>query len=225
MSLVKEFSSMPNLVDSLIEQIHARWNQSPTWIFTGQQPVLPITAGGYALRGLEQVEQGKYREAIADFNRAIGLDDHHVLAYFYRGLAYSKLLDRQKAIADYSQVIALQPNLAFAYAFRGDLHLALDALSSALDDYLRAELLLKQTADAHLTNIVMNKIHWVRHKQTLAAMAKAHPTQDNPYRSTTAPSVQQNLNHAVQKPLDSTHLLSSLSTIMISNSKVEHLPS
>lgn len=221
MNFVQEFTSMPNLVDILIQQVHLLRGQSPAWIFTGDKPILPITAGGYTLRGLEKIEQEHYREAIADFNRAIGLDAYHVLAYFYRGLAHSKLLDRPRAIADYSQVIELKPKLAFAYAFRGDLHLALGASSTALDDYLRAAILLKQMHECNLTKLVTNKIHWLQHKQALAVMNQTWPDQNNLYNFKASQVPNQNTNLIAPKRSGFNPLLqqASLGKAITSNAK------
>lgn len=60
-----------------------------------------VDAKTYYERGMEKARKGKYKEAIADFLRAILINPNYAEAYKYRGLAYSKLEDSQKAIEDF----------------------------------------------------------------------------------------------------------------------------
>ena len=62
---------------------------------------------------------GDPEEAIAGFDKVIGLDPNSLPAYGNRGLAKVKLGDHRAAIADFDKVIDLDPNDAKAYANRG----------------------------------------------------------------------------------------------------------
>ncbi len=65
-------------------------------------------------RGLELLEQGRWREAIEEYDKAIELDAGFALAYFYRGNAYEGLRDSQQAIADYRTALSLTSDPYFA---------------------------------------------------------------------------------------------------------------
>jgi len=58
-------------------------------------------------RGVQLNKEGRYVEAIAEFNKAIELDPKFAQAYYYRGNAHSWQGDYDKAIADYDKVIEL----------------------------------------------------------------------------------------------------------------------
>ncbi len=61
----------------------------------------------YYEQGMEKAKRGKYKEAIADFLRAILSNSNYAEAYKYRGIAHSKLGDNQKAISDLKQAADL----------------------------------------------------------------------------------------------------------------------
>ena len=55
----------------------------------------------FSNRGEVYVDQGKYDEAMADFNKAIKISDSQVyFAYYYRGLLYEELGDVMSARQD-----------------------------------------------------------------------------------------------------------------------------
>ena len=60
---------------------------------------------GYALAG-----QGKYDEAIAEYNKAIEADPNNFLAYNYRGEAYKVMGEYDLATADFNKAIELNPD-------------------------------------------------------------------------------------------------------------------
>ncbi len=51
-------------------------------------------------RGLELGDEGRWREAVSEFDRAISLNPDHVNAYAQRGFAYAELGETDRAIAD-----------------------------------------------------------------------------------------------------------------------------
>ncbi len=58
---------------------------------------------------------GRYREAVADCNRAIKLKDTWALAYVGRGAVYRCLGQYREAVADYRQALKLRPKMALAW--------------------------------------------------------------------------------------------------------------
>ena len=69
--------------------------------------------------GLELHQQGRFEEAIQDYNEAILLDPQRVEAFNNRGRAYLNIDQAGKAIEDVDQVLRLDPQLAEAYYNRG----------------------------------------------------------------------------------------------------------
>ncbi len=68
--------------------------------------------------GAELHEQGRWEEAIAEYNKAIELDPNLAIVYNNRGAAYFETGQYDLAIADFNKAIELAPNLAMAYANR-----------------------------------------------------------------------------------------------------------
>ena len=68
----------------------------------------------YFQRATFRVALGKYKEAFADYDRAIELQPDLAAAYYNRGNAKYELGDPQAAVADYDEAIRLQPDLAAA---------------------------------------------------------------------------------------------------------------
>jgi tetratricopeptide (TPR) repeat protein len=68
--------------------------------------------------GVKLHEQGRWEEAIAEYNKAIELDPNLAIVYNNRGAAYFETGQYDLAIADFNKAIELDPNLAMAYANR-----------------------------------------------------------------------------------------------------------
>ncbi len=63
-------------------------------------------------RGVELGEgEGRWRQAIGEFDKAIELDPDMVEAYRARGSAHHKLVEYDQAIADYQKAVGLDPGL------------------------------------------------------------------------------------------------------------------
>ena len=68
---------------------------------------------------LELEAEGRFEEAILEYDQAIGLDIRYTEAYTNRGGLYLDLARPQLAIEDSTRAIELDPENAYAYANRG----------------------------------------------------------------------------------------------------------
>ncbi|MCX6251724.1 MAG: tetratricopeptide repeat protein [Bacteroidetes bacterium] len=73
----------------------------------------------YSNRGIVYGNLGQWDKAIADFSRAIELDNKYLEPHYNRGLAYCYFRKWDKATADFSQTIGIDPEFAPAYSNRG----------------------------------------------------------------------------------------------------------
>ncbi|NES69991.1 MAG: tetratricopeptide repeat protein [Okeania sp. SIO2D1] len=95
-------------------------------------------AESYFEKAVKHYNEGKYEEAIADFNQAIRLNPKYAKAYNGRGLVYTLLEKNEKALADYNQAIRLNPKYAQAYNNRGIVYRRQGKNEKALADYNQA---------------------------------------------------------------------------------------
>ena len=93
------------------------------------------------------LQQGKSKEAMAHFNRAIEIKPYYADAYSNRGSLFSDLGNSKKAMEDLNQAIELRPH-ADAYYNRANEFIKLKDLNSALADYDKSIELLP-SADAY----------------------------------------------------------------------------
>jgi tetratricopeptide (TPR) repeat protein len=82
--------------------------------------------------------EGRYDQAIDDYNQAIQVEPNYAAAYNNRGRSYYAQGDYDRAIADFNQAITLDPNYADAYNNRGRAYYAKGNLDRALADYNQA---------------------------------------------------------------------------------------
>jgi tetratricopeptide (TPR) repeat protein len=106
-------------------------------------------------RGLELVEEGRWQEAIKEYDEAIELDANMAFAYLNRGQVYNLLGDRQRAIADLDKAIELDPNLDLAYFYRGNAYENLRDSQRAIADYDKA---LSLTSDPYFAALIQTRI-------------------------------------------------------------------
>ena len=82
--------------------------------------------------GYELAEQGRFEEAIGEYDEAIRLDPQDADAYNNRGVSYENLGQFQRAIQDHDEAIRLDPQPALAYSNRGTVYGNLDSLVKSL---------------------------------------------------------------------------------------------
>lgn len=72
--------------------------------------MIPDVGEGWVNRGAMFIGQRRYKEALSDINKAIGLGLREpAKAYYNRAIAYEGLDDEQSAYLDYEQALVLQP--------------------------------------------------------------------------------------------------------------------
>jgi protein O-mannosyl-transferase len=116
------------------------WKNSITlWNYQIENEPEPVSFA-YEIRGSAFYwQKGQFDKAIADFTRAIALDQSDSQAYFLRAMAYDKKGDIDKAIADRTKAIALNPSFyeayiqqSLAYEEKGQIKMAIENLEKAI---------------------------------------------------------------------------------------------
>lgn len=96
--------SLGYILDKMLEQeAHQRYQSAKDILKDLNQ----AKAKHFYDRGRQKAERGKYREAIDDFNHAIQINPSYAEAYYFRGIAHSRLREDQKAIADFQKAAEL----------------------------------------------------------------------------------------------------------------------
>jgi tetratricopeptide (TPR) repeat protein len=123
--------------------------------FHGTSPERRVAA--LIVRGSIRSNDGDYARALADFGRALRIDDTNAQVYFERGILYQARGVYENAARDFDQALALQPGLRPALDRRAEI---MEQMSSAylreleaLDNYLRTS-----PTDADL----LNSRCWIR---------------------------------------------------------------
>jgi len=89
-------------------------------------------------RGMVSVHEGRYDDALIDYNRAIELAPDFGHTFTLRGVVYEKQGRHDLALADHNRAIELSPDNAIAYYNRGVAQEQLGQASQAFQDYSRA---------------------------------------------------------------------------------------
>jgi tetratricopeptide (TPR) repeat protein len=92
----------------------------------------------YNKRGMAYYSRSDYRQAMEDFDQALGLDSAYTGAYLLRGMTYSARKEYQQAIVDFDQALVLDAGTTFAYAHRGIALLQCEDYERAIADFDRA---------------------------------------------------------------------------------------
>src|SRR4026207_35895 len=124
--------------------------------FTGYLLLLVVTAAAHGAEatnafhdGVKNQRAGKYKEAIAAYDRAIKADPKGAEAYVGRGSALAKTGQHERALKDYDEALRLNANLADAYYLRGNAHNELKKYADAVKDYDEALRRNPKSSDAY----------------------------------------------------------------------------
>jgi len=85
--------------------------------------------------GVRLLREGRHREAIASFDKAIRLNPRSAEAYHGRGIAYDEMIQYERAIKDYDAALGLNAQYAEAYFDRGNAYSDLGQYERAVKDY------------------------------------------------------------------------------------------
>ena len=110
----------------------------------------PTAWGAYNNRALLKYEQGRYADAIDDYNRAISAHPERALLYLNRAGAKLELKLFEASIADYNTAIHLAPEWAGAFARRGGARYKMGQYDLAIQDLSQAIELDAQYAEGYL---------------------------------------------------------------------------
>ena len=91
--------------------------------------------------GVKYFEEGRFEDAIAEYDEALRLDSQYAVAYYNRGAAYFTLGQFERAIEDYGEAIRLTPNdpgAALSHAGRAMAYTALGQDADAQPDIAKA---------------------------------------------------------------------------------------
>lgn len=121
-------------------------NYLRTWqnSLTVSDNAVKVASDNYLMRnhlGLALATQGRYSEAMLQFERAITLKPDFALAYYNKGLTQLNTGDHQNAISSFSQSIMLIPIYADAYYNRALTYFAMQQYDNALQDLQTIETL------------------------------------------------------------------------------------
>lgn len=94
-------------------------------------------------------EQQRFSEAVAAFDRAIGLQPRHAESHNGRGIVLASLQRFEEAVAEFDQAIALKPDYAEAHNNRGLVLQDLNRLDAALASFDHAITLKPDDARMH----------------------------------------------------------------------------
>ena len=108
-----------------------------------------IAAGEHNNAGVALMNQGKLKEAISKYDRAILINPDLAAAYDNRGLAYFRLNQFQRAVQDFNETIRLDSHNALPYNNRGLAYLHLDQFQRAIQDLDEAIRLDSNLAQAY----------------------------------------------------------------------------
>jgi tetratricopeptide (TPR) repeat protein len=89
-------------------------------------------------RGANHRTNGRYEEALADFDRAIELDPEDDWAIISRGQTHRTMGRYAEALADFDRAIELEPESGWAIISRGETYEAMGRYAEALADFDRA---------------------------------------------------------------------------------------
>jgi tetratricopeptide (TPR) repeat protein len=88
--------------------------------------------------GKKFYDKNEWDKAIAEYTKAIEIEQNEILAYFNRGTIYQYKRDYDSAILDFTKIINIKPENAFAYKIRGDVYKAKRDYDFAIADYTKA---------------------------------------------------------------------------------------
>ena len=116
---------------------------------TSPTPEATSSSQGHFNAGDALKREGRFEEAIAQYNEAIRLEPQDAQAHNNRGTTYLRLGQVERAIQDLDEAIRIDPQYAQPYSNRGVAYASLGQLERAIMDFDEAIQLEPQHAAAH----------------------------------------------------------------------------
>jgi tetratricopeptide (TPR) repeat protein len=144
----------PAAVTIIIFMSVLTWQQCGYWknSTTLYSHTLRVTKDNYVMHnslGNVLFKEGKNKEAIDNYSKAISLKPDYAPAYSNRGVAYVNIRQYRMAVEDYSRAVRLKPDYAIAYNNRGIAYANLGQHQMAIEDYKQATGLKSEYANAY----------------------------------------------------------------------------
>ena len=92
----------------------------------------------FSFRGRQALADGKYAQAIENFNVLLQLDRSDYWTYFFRGIAKYNLGDLRGAKADFDKAVQINPIFTSGYHYRGITESRFGNYDVALEDLQKA---------------------------------------------------------------------------------------
>jgi tetratricopeptide (TPR) repeat protein len=119
-------------VDKLL-QVSPRTRPAPS-VSVGVEPT-DVSAAELYNRAGTLVQQGRYDEALATYDRALALNPSYSAALYNRGNVLRQLERNEEALEDYERALAVQPDLDAAWFNKGSVLSSLGRYRQALEAY------------------------------------------------------------------------------------------
>ena len=92
----------------------------------------------YIHRGMAYFGDSRYKEALEDFTKAIGMDETNARAYYYRGVVHRFQKDQQLALADFDHCLEIDPYQFDPLFGRAQVYFSLGDYIRAYEDCTKA---------------------------------------------------------------------------------------
>lgn len=132
----------------------------------------PTSAIEYVMRGTAKAQLNDPQQAIADYDLAIAMNPHLLLAYNNRGNLYQYLGDLERALADFSKVLEIDSRSAIAYNNRAIIYTQCEQFAAAVVDYQQAIELQPDFVSAY-NNLGNNYCQMGKFAEAIASYTKA----------------------------------------------------
>lgn len=131
-----------------------------------------------AQEGVKLLDQGKYDEAIVEFQKVLQSDPNLAPVHYNLGVAYERKKQPAEAQAQYQEAIRLKPDFGEAYLSLGNSYLAEKKSDKAMEAFLKATELMPDNYDAFY-NLGASSSNLMKYPEAEAAFRKATQIKPN----------------------------------------------
>jgi tetratricopeptide (TPR) repeat protein len=121
----------------------------------------PLTAEDYFYRGLAFFENDNYENALADFTKALNIEED-IVTLWYRASSYNLLNQYNESLVDANRGLVLNPNDPDFYFIRGLANYGLEKKNDAINDLQKAINLYQQVNNEEVINEIKKLIGRIR---------------------------------------------------------------